>query len=211
MQFQLTRIVFFTLLIADLIVLKTHSIDFRLFTKGLIVPSLLIYCIIYQRKFPFLIIGLLFTWFGDLSLIFEGELFFILGLGSFLIGHIFYILQINRFPKKNLNTQYGLIILLGGIAVSYLYFIQPFAAALFLPVVLYVLTISLMVLSAFRQTKSTHLKIGALFFLCSDSILGLKTFGAFDFSYSEIVVMATYGIAQYLIVYGIIQKDKAPL
>jgi uncharacterized membrane protein YhhN len=41
-------------------------------------------------------LGLLFSDFGDYFLMFEGEEFFLKGLGSFAVAHIFYIISFAR-------------------------------------------------------------------------------------------------------------------
>ena len=51
--------------------------------------------------------------------------------------------------------------------------------------------------------------IGALFFVSSDSILAYTKFVG-GFPKSEIVVMATYGIAQFLLVWGMLYGRLNP-
>jgi len=46
-----------------------------------------------KTKFSYLItVGFLFSMFGDIILIFDGEVFFIFGLLSFLVTHIMYLI-----------------------------------------------------------------------------------------------------------------------
>ena len=67
-------------------------------TKVLLMPLLLGHVIALPNRkfigFNLLVIAILFCWAGDVLLMFteNNELFFLLGLASFLIGHIFYML-----------------------------------------------------------------------------------------------------------------------
>ena len=49
--------------------------------------------------------------------------------------------------------------------------------------------------------------LGALFFMLSDSILALNKFYE-PLAYSNISIMLTYAIAQYLIIFGILKLDS---
>ncbi len=66
----------------------------RFFSKPLLVPLLLIFYLLASKSpISFLIFALIFSFFGDLFLLWEDKkLPFIFGLLSFLFAHIFYFL-----------------------------------------------------------------------------------------------------------------------
>ena len=80
--------------IAEITLISTGNEPLRLISKPLIVPTLVAtYLVATSNKKPFykdaILMGLLFSWIGDLLLHFEG--YFVPGLISFLTAHIFYI------------------------------------------------------------------------------------------------------------------------
>jgi uncharacterized membrane protein YhhN len=84
---------------------------------------------------------------------------------------------------------------------------------LLIPVVVYMLVILAMVISAYlRKNKANVLSyglvfLGALCFVASDTILALNKFYQ-PMLWSNISIMMTYAIAQYLIILGILKlKD----
>lgn len=205
MRSTIITLFFFLFLSLDLFFLTFELDSLRMFSKTLLIP-ILIYSHYSSTKISnLLLFGLVASWFGDIALLFDGMIYFIIGLGSFLIGHLFFSFQFRKLPqfKKSNKEKLVIALVLFLIATIYLVFIRPFAAELFIPVLLYVITIAFMVYNAFVQKSSHLITIGAVFFLVSDSILGMKVFNAFNFPLSEIVIMATYGMAQFLIVKGV--------
>jgi uncharacterized membrane protein YhhN len=167
----------------------------------------------------FLIAALTFSWIGDIILLFtdKGELYFIFGLVAFLISHLIYILLFNKQikPRNNKNKAVFWV----GVTAIILYLmvmlsvLLPNLGDLKIPVFVYAMVISTMLLFAFKgfliwhKPANWYILIGAIIFVCSDSIL------AFDKFYSPIVmssffIMVTYLIAQYLIVAGILKLNQ---
>ena len=68
----------------------------RFITKPLLVAFLMAYFIAANRQSPLLknwiLLGLFFSWLGDIFLMNEGDKFFLAGLSAFLIAHILYII-----------------------------------------------------------------------------------------------------------------------
>jgi len=77
----------------------------------------------YKKKNALLTVGLLFGSLGDIFLTNSEEVYFKLGLSSFLIGHIFYIIYFIKNFKFNfkglLISLIILLILFASIGVSY--------------------------------------------------------------------------------------------
>ncbi len=190
-----------------------HSVS-----KPLILPMLTGYFLtsVSTRNFYFLS-ALIFCWAGDVLLMFQGaEIFFIFGLVAFLIGHLFYMISYRKLRHTNssgglLNTQklrYAMPIVLAGTGLATILF--PHLGGLKIPVMIYALVLTLMVLQAlfrygFTSAKSFALVfIGALAFMASDSVLAINKFMQ-PLPMASLVVMLTYISAQYLIVEGAIQ------
>ena len=160
--------------------------------------------------------ALFFCWLGDCLLMFTGlgELYFILGLIAFLIGHLFYIFCFRQMvwdhESQVLPTQkvrYVLPILLAGTGlISVLY---PMLGSMKIPVMVYSVVIMLMAsYSLFRLGRTTRpsftwVFIGALLFMVSDSMLAINKFYS-SFYLASVGIMVTYISAQYMIVKGVL-------
>lgn len=171
-----------------------------------------------NRSFLF-VMALVFCWLGDVLLLFQGELYFMLGLAAFLIGHLLYILCYRHFrgaekanellgPQK---VRFSFPIVLAGTGLVVI--LYPSLGDLKLPVLIYALVLTLMALNAlFRygraSTKSfLFVFIGAVLFMFSDSLLAINKFYA-PFSSAGALIMITYCAAQFLIVVGILLHEK---
>lgn len=212
-------------LIISMTELVSVTFDFQLLhtiSKPLLLPALMGYFLssVTTRNFYFLS-ALIFCWAGDVLLMFQGaEIFFILGLVAFLIGHLFYMIsyqKLRQTDKKGsglLNTQkmrYSLPIVLAGTGLVTILF--PHLGGLKIPVMIYALVLTLMVLQAlfrfgFTSQKSFALVfVGAVFFMVSDSVLAINKF-MHALPMASLAIMITYIIAQYLIVQGAIAHQQ---
>lgn len=208
----------FSLLYLLILFLGYDTLD--LFLKPAIIPILGFGVYLY-RKFPTkntLLLALLFTWIGDVILLFAdiAEIYFILGLICFLIAHIIYCVvfnnQIKTKARKN-SILFGIgsfiiaLYLIGMLSV-----LLPFLGDLKIPVTVYASVISIMVLFAFngffvwKNPGNKYIFIGAIAFVISDSILAMNKFYA-PIERSSFLIMLTYLVAQYLIVVGILKLN----
>lgn len=165
-----------------------------------------------------LLSALAFSWIGDIILMFadKGELYFIFGLVSFLIAHIIFILLFTKQEKENTTTNklfwVGLIIV-GIYLFGMLSLLYPSLDDLKIPVTVYAITISTMLLMAikgyFNWSKPSNLTVllGALIFVSSDSILAINKFHS-ELPKSGFLIMITYIVAQFLITKGILNLNK---
>ena len=180
-------------------------------TKVLLLPLLLvIYLNGTERVIIAVIIALFFDWCGDILLLRSADRrFFILGLTSFLLGHLGFIPAFlsatGRFNLPALLASLAAAVPLG-ILVHIL--MRP-GKAMTVPTVAYEVVIELMAIAAlqlflFRNDGAGMLIfIGALFFMISDTILGCFTFRG-NPRYGTFLVMLTYIAAQGSIVTGLI-------
>ncbi|OCB78637.1 lysoplasmalogenase [Flavobacterium crassostreae] len=161
-----------------------------------------------------LLAALFFSWIGDCLLLFADleAYYFIFGLLAFLVSHLFYIVLFNQSIKQNPHKARYWI----GITVIITYLLVFFAILfpnlgnLTLAVFVYALGIATMLLFAFKgfltwpKPVNYYVLVGAVFFVCSDSMLGFNKFCNPIVS-SSFLIMTTYLVAQYLIVIGILK------
>lgn len=201
---------------ADLVAVYLECTTVRYVTKPLLMLLLLGWFASYylQDKRGRMLVtwALIFSCGGDILLLFAGknELFFIAGLISFLIAHIFYILFFVRVKKQNRPGRpwKPMVVLLVVIYVGILfYLLKPGAGPLKLPVLIYATVLGamlLMTIHAFHfpaQLSGAFCVTGAMLFVVSDSLLALDKFYQ-PFNAAPLLVMTTYCLAQLLLVTG---------
>jgi uncharacterized membrane protein YhhN len=175
--------------------------------KGCLVPLILaVYLSGANTILLPIILALVFGWLGDVFLLkISNLLCFRLGLASFLLGHIFYI--ITMFT----NTQpFHIIVLIISVLVAVCYgivifrMVQP-SSDMKIPVIAYEIILLTMAVFALQFFLTHWSKLGAfvfagsIFFVASDSMLALATFRK---KALNVPVMFTYIAAQLLIVLG---------
>ncbi len=160
--------------------------------------------------------GLLFSWIGDGLLLFESRdsMFFIAGLASFLLTHIFYIsyfLLINSPNTSLLKKQPLLILPVLGYGVALVWILFPHLGALKIPVIAYAAVISAMLICSLYaygkviSAAGNAYVLGAVAFVLSDSLLAINKFYQ-PIPYAGVFIMLTYCAAQYLIVSGFLKQ-----
>lgn len=147
--------------------------------------------------------ALIMSLLGDFILNVPIENSFIGGLLCFLLAHIFYIKQFyGKLIFNKINTSLLFIIL--SLVVIMLLIIKPYLGVLTIPVICYMLVISIMAITAFlAENSSLLLKVGVFLFLSSDGLLSISMFTPLDINLSKIILI-TYYLAQYCIVKSVI-------
>lgn len=186
-------------------------------TKPLLIIVLAGYFIISTKESrselkKWIFLALLFSWAGDVLLMFvaENPNFFLAGLVSFLIAHIFYIIFFHSVRmQQNIKPKPFLLVPVLVYYVSLITFLSPHLGDMKLPVRIYGVVICFMLMLALHmlyiknKNAGLFMMIGALLFVASDSVLAInKFFNAFDGA--GMIIMLTYGIAQVLITKGAI-------
>ncbi|MEO7047786.1 MAG: lysoplasmalogenase [Ferruginibacter sp.] len=215
-------ILFWLIAMVDIVAISMHNYQIPFIAKPLLLPVLMatLFSSSNNSNRRWLIMtGLLFSFAGDVFLLFEesNSLFFIFGLASFLITHIFYILFFLS-PKKtgrSLLIQKPFLILLVMIySGALLFLLIPKLGALTVPVVLYAVILSVMFLCSLHvynkiSTAAGRLFItGAGFFVVSDSLLAINKFYT-ALPAAGFFIMITYCLAQYFIVKGFIKMQQS--
>lgn len=198
----------------------------RIVTKVLLMPLLTWLCF---SNLPFsparrnygLFAALFFSWLGDIFLLGTSPLFFMLGLGSFLTAHIFYIFLFSKqiakaIPVKDKIVQLLPFLIFVGLFLAYL---NKFLMAtedsqkMLIPVTVYAFVIACMgYTSQLRKFKvdvvSYRLTLcGSLLFILSDSCIAINKFVLHDqMPFSTAIIMSTYCLAQLLIISGLLKS-----
>lgn len=147
-----------------------------------------------------IIAGLVFSLGGDVFLMLPAK-YFIAGLVSFLIGHIFYIAAFATDGGFQLSWWLLPIAVYGVIIYRILY---PHLGKMRVPVTAYVLIILTMAWQALTRwsvlqtTGALLAAVGAVFFVVSDSALALDRFRE-KYRSARVIVLTTYWLAQWLI------------
>ena len=208
-------IVFALILFADLIAVQLNYKIAEWVFKPLIIIWLLAYFILQTRHVKsdlkkWVIIALLFSWLGDVLLMLQGDnsIFFLLGLFAFLLAHIFYILFFHFVRIRESVKSRGYLLLIVVIYYAFLLSIlSPKLGEMKLPVRIYGIVISFMFMLAMHMLFIKHkrsglwMMIGALLFVISDSVLAMNKFYQ-PFPQAAIIIMFTYGMAQFFITEG---------
>lgn len=157
------------------------------------------------------LLGLLFSLIGDVLLMLPSDLF-IQGLVSFLIAHLFYILAFSRGVDLRLKNLSWVPFLIFGVLIYG--FMLPSLKEMAVPVLVYMLVILIMGWRAYERWSQRKTReamsalIGAIFFIVSDTALGINRF-RWPFELSTLVVLGTYFPAQWFIARSVgLEKSK---
>jgi uncharacterized membrane protein YhhN len=196
---------FWVAVATDLLAIYLQWDTVRLISKPLIVLSLLIYFIKQAGTSSptslFMIMALALSIAGDVALLFEfgNPMFFMIGLASFLLAHIFYIAAFNHLRKRDGTRSLRWMWILG--VVLYLGFfltvLMPYAGDFRIPVIIYAVVLCCMLLMVVHAFGALYAKpgiiclAGALLFVVSDTTLALNKFYFFGFTLSGIMIMFT--------------------
>ncbi|KRX01687.1 hypothetical protein PPERSA_01557 [Pseudocohnilembus persalinus] len=166
-----------------------------------------------QKKGDLIVLlGFLFSLSGDIFLMYDG--YFIQGLLSFAVAHLFFIIAFTMYKTTNQKHSEGLksskVTII--ITVIFVYCVFIFSYLLpFIPddlkvaVIFYGLLLGAMgIFALLRNTYTNNYSfkfgfIGGLFFISSDSILALNLFAGYKSIFIRFMVMFTYYIAQICI------------
>jgi uncharacterized membrane protein YhhN len=213
-------LIFSLILVLELICNQFESLtQWHFFTKPLIVISLIVFFFSQSKTIQktirnFMLLALLFSLAGDILLMYDDQdpMFFMFGLVVFLKAHIMYIIVFlkHRNKSRNLIPFIALLIIYGA---GLFYLLKDGLGAMFLLVVVYMIVILTMATTAFlRKGNVPKLNynlvfLGAILFLVSDSLLSLNMFHK-TIPFANIMIMLTYGLAQFFIVLGILKQSN---
>ncbi|MFE0581198.1 lysoplasmalogenase [Streptomyces sp. NPDC058874] len=168
--------------------------------KPLLMPLLVVHVI--TRGAPRLLAAaLLFGWGGDLALLFDAEAAFLVGMGSFAVGHVCYLVLFGKRPANPLLGGAYALALLGTVALLW----PDLPADLRIPVAGYSLLLTAM---AFRSSAlGLRAGIGGALFLLSDTLIATGVAEWPQLPRPDFWIMATYLAAQYLLATGATMRE----
>ncbi len=179
-----------------------------------ILSSLFIFTAVVQFHpiLPFyrlLLIAMIFCLGGDVLLALRGKKMFLYGLVSFLLGHLFYAGSFFHTAGLNRWTLVGLAISLSAGGGVFLW-LRPHLGAMKIPVVLYILVISVMVAGAGSLMAADGLElsgrwlvfVGALNFYLSDVFVARQRFLKTEFV-NRLIGLPLYYSGQFLLAFSI--------
>lgn len=196
------------------VVKKWNNIEY--FAKPAVMLALLIWLGLnsgFSGSLIWFAFGLLFSMAGDIFLMLPKEQF-IPGLVSFLLAHIFYLIGFTpTLPPVNLPASILILI----IALTAIQIYRQISAgleashnsSLKLPIMLYIMVISLMLFSAmltllrpeWNFLPALLAAIGAMLFFLSDAFLAWDKFVS-PLRHDDLLVIVNYHLGQTLIILG---------
>lgn len=165
---------------------------------------------IKSREAKLLACAQLFGFGGDTALIgSDAFALFAIGIGLFLVGHIFYITLFGGKSWKGLKLWAWVVAVVVALtAVACLVKAIGISGALMAPMAVYGLMLMTLIFSTltgalrFKTLTWWLLTAGAVMFTFSDSLIAIRTFGHLSPLMSGFGVMGTYLLAQTLLAIG---------
>jgi uncharacterized membrane protein YhhN len=187
-------------------------------SKPLLIPVLALYFLSdlkgYQNELKkWILLALLFSWGGDVLLMFQEKqsIFFLLGLSSFLLAHVFYIIFFHKLRlQEQIKVKPWLLLVVVIYYAALIGWLYPYLGDMKMPVTTYGIVISFMLMLALNMLFLPNKKAGywmiagALLFVGSDSVLAINKFYQ-SFGYADVIIMLTYGLAQLFIIKGAVK------
>lgn len=216
---------FILALAANIVSSQLNNELLQYISKPLIIPSLTGYFLVQTNSATdsikkWVLFALFFSWAGDVLLMFvpKNDIFFLLGLASFLLAHIFYIVFFHHVRmRESIKSNPWLLLVVVIYYAALITWLSPYLGDMKLPVRIYGVIISVMfmlsmhMLSIKNKIAGNWMMWGALLFVISDSVLAINKFYQ-PFEAANVIIMLTYGLAQLFIVKGaiayIISTDK---
>jgi len=156
-----------------------------------------------------LLLGLIFCLGGDVFLALPQDRAFLMGLVSFLLGHLFYVICFFYVADISQWTWIGCLV---GLLVSCPVFLwlRPHLGSMLIPVIAYVIVITVMVIGAWTVLGDTRLNyagrllvfIGAVSFYLSDLFVARDRFLKSEFT-NRLIGLPMYYIGQFLLAFSV--------
>lgn len=213
-------LVFTLIVLLELICIQIESFSkWRYVTKPMIILSLIIFFFIQSKTLKksfrkLMLLALAFSLAGDILLLFvdQNPNFFMFGLVAFLIAHIMYIMVYTKHLNKTRRPFLFIMILLI-YAIGLFYLLKDGLGNMLIPVVVYMVIILTMTTTAYLRKGKVSIQnynivlLGAVLFLISDSLLALNMFYK-PIPFANFMIMLTYALAQFFIVFGILNQTN---
>lgn len=200
-------------LVVHLVAQLLSAGDVARWTQWLLMPLLAVTLLLsgarHTRLFRLVLVGLGFSWLGDLLPHFSGEASFLVMVGMFAVAQAAYAVAFWPYRSESvLRTPWTLGY--AAVAVLLVALCLPHADELGVPVVVYAALITVMAVLATGVDLLAG--IGAGLFILSDALIALGAFVPWwGLPGQGFWVMSTYGLAQLLIVLGVLRRLGRPV
>ena len=167
------------LVVSNLLDVRTAVITSKLLASTAFLATAIVAGAFKSRYGRLLFVGLVLSWFGDAFLLGTTEKMFLFGLATFLLAHVAYVIA---FAARGMNIRWALAatIPVALVSIGAMIWLTPWISAeMLVPVRVYTLVISLMVITAFGTRGNagpTLIPVGALLFYCSDLSVAVNQF-----------------------------------
>ncbi|MEU0354907.1 lysoplasmalogenase [Streptomyces cyaneofuscatus] len=180
----------------------------HLVAKPLLMPLLAAYAAV--RGGPRLLIAaLLFGWGGDVFLLADNDLAFLLGMGSFAVGHVCYLTLFGRGRAGSARTRASLAAGIAYAVVLAVFLVliwSDLPAELRVPVAGYSLLLTAMAWRA--GALGRYAAVGGALFLLSDALIATGVAEWPRLPAPDFWVMLTYIAAQLLLALGVLRAGR---
>ena len=163
-----------------------------------------------NKRDKIVLFALFFSCLGDTFLMFQkqNQLFFLLGLGSFLLAQVCYVLL---FQQEGESRHFRWLPFISYSCLLLFFLLNKPPSDFKIPIIIYSVVITLMGIRASERKVSDKsyqlVLIGAILFILSDSLIALSKL-VVNIPLSGLWIMAPYVVAQYLIIQGLLVSRR---
>jgi len=175
----LAAIACIALVVSNLVDARAAIIPGKLLASTAFLATAIVAGALKSRYGRLLFAGLVLSWFGDAFLLGTTDKMFLFGLATFLLAHVAYVIA---FVARGINIRWALsaFIPVALLSIGVMIWLAPWVSAeMLIPVRVYSVVISLMVITAFG-TKGNGgpalIPVGALLFYLSDLSVAVNQF-----------------------------------
>lgn len=203
-------IAYLVLSVANIIGVLLDARGLVVITKPFLMPVLLAFFVacldgLEHRLATWVKAALVFSWVGDLFLMGQGRVFFILGVVAFLGAQICYIVGFRPYAALGpLRRRPWLVLPYLLYGAGLLALMLPDLGGLAVPIAIYAGALVTMAVLATGVSPTTA--AGAVFFLLSDSLIAMTRLTDLLPESAGLLIMPTYVVGQLLIVVGVLQN-----
>lgn len=184
-----------------------------LITKSVLSLLFVITALLQPHSVPayyhYLFVGLIFCLIGDVCLALPHQKAFTEGLFAFLVGHIFYIFSFLSLTQIFHWISTGPLIIFGMSAFIF-FWLRPHLGSMLIPVLLYILVISVMASGAWAVFSKSSFQIsgralilaGSLFFYFSDLFVARNKFIREEYR-NLLLGLPLYYTGQFLLAFSV--------
>jgi len=192
---------------------KANQFKGKVLTKTVLSCLFILTALVQQNYMPgyyyLVLVGLMFCLGGDVFLALPQERMFLLGLVSFLVGHVFYVFGLYYAADLSAWTWTGMVVSLITSCVVFVW-LRPYLETMLIPVICYICVITFMVVGAWTVVGDSLLDvrgrflvfIGAQSFYFSDVFVARDRFLKMEFI-NRLFGLPMYYLGQFLLAFSI--------